>query len=984
GGGWSATITIPASASGSHIIGASGPTTTPAVTRLFTVTPAIAINRSGGAPGSSVTVNGAGFAANEMGITVTYDGAQVVSGISANAQGGWSTTMSVPSSTSGYHIIDAFGTATSASAVPDLSFTVTASISISRTSGPPGSSATITGSSFGANETGITVTYDGTAVSSGLSANSQGNWSTTLAIPASASGSHTIDVYGNTTSASSISDLSFTVTPSIAVNRTGGAPGTSVTVTGSGFAANETGITVTYDGSQVGSSVSANPQGGWSTTFSVPTSAAGSHTIDASGSTTPSTTVPDLGFGVTPTITINRTTGVAGTSVTVTGSSFGVNETGISVTYDGTPIGSGISANFQGAWTATVVVPASASGSHNIDAQGILTSASSVPDVAFTVAPSISLGRTSGTPGITINVTGSSFSAGETGITVTYEGSAVASGITASPQGGWTTAVVVPPSAGGSHTVDAYGSTTSASAVPDAVFTITSIMSVNPALGNVGSTVQVSGSGFGTKSPVRFLYDDREIATEGVTTDASGSFSKSITIPKSKAGAHTVKAVVGQSESEATFTMESTPPAIPRPLSPEDSARVGFLGGATPTFKWSSVTDPSGVTFVLQLDKTPDFVQQPILEKRDLLGASCTLTAAEALPFGQYYWRMKAIDGASNESEWTQPQLLKSGLMSISTLVVVIMAALAAAALLYFLLARTRARRREAVGIPEPGIPQTVTGQWRLVDEEETAPKRRALPLRLSLPQPAKQAKTLNTEQVARLKVIADFAQSLPLAEPCYTADWLTDLLESSAGSESSATVQKQLLKGDLQANYEPAWMRHPTYQEMLYLLQGQPILGELQAFIDGVSRSASEASSLLRDIYHEASAGMPQNVQDESAWAFVGAVYSDAISWFLGKSLRDPSERDYAVARGGSTDERPAEFWLHGGDATCFAGPIAHASSEEEALKLRALHLKLRRTYRASDRARSIVAALAQLDVQRSKLLSVFSQFGNFGVKGS
>jgi hypothetical protein len=52
-------------------------------------------------------------------------------------------------------------------------------------------------------------------------------------------------------------------------------------------------------------------------------------------------------------------------------------------------------------------------------------------------------------------------------------------------------------------------------------------------------------------------------------------------------------------------------------------------------------------------------------------------------------------------------------------------------------------------------------------------------------------------------------------------------------------------------------------------------------------------------------------------------------------------------------------------------------ASSEEEALQLRSLHLKLRRAYRDNNKAREVASMLTQLEVQRSRLLSFFSQFG-------
>ena len=106
----------------------------------------------------------------------------------------------------------------------------------------------------------------------------------------------------------------------------------------------------------------------------------------------------------------------------------------------------------------------------------------------------------------------------------------------------------------------------------------------------------------------------------------------------------------------------------------------------------------------------------------------------------------------------------------------VVLAAIAAG--VYFLWPRLRPRKRETViGVPEVVMPsQAVQGQWRTVDNGGQAQigDDRPMPLRLALPQPTKAAKTLSTEDQARLKVVMDFAQSLPLVEPDYTVNWLT------------------------------------------------------------------------------------------------------------------------------------------------------------------------------------------------------------------
>jgi hypothetical protein len=932
----------------------------------------ITITPASGPSGTPVTVYGYGFTSGES-ANITFDGTTVASGISVGS-GTWSYTITIPTAATGSHTIGAVGSISGS--VTGVTFTVMSStITLSKTSGSPGTSVTVTGSGFRASDT-VAVTFDGTTVKSGIPADSLGNWSTTITIPAATAGSHIIGASGSTTG--SVSGVSFTVLGgALTLSRTSGPPGTSITISGTGFGASETGIAVTFDGTVVTSGITANGVGAWSGTFTVPASVAGPHTIGAYGSSTSADSITGVTFTVSPGLAINRTSGSPGSSVTITGSGFGASETGITVTFDGTTVTSGISASSLGNWNTTITIPAATAGSHTIGASGSITSAGSVTGISFMVSPALTLSRTSGPPSSSVTVTGSGFSASETDITVTFDGTPVTSAISASPSGSWSGTFTVPASAAGSHSIKAYGSVTSASSVGGISFKITPTISISPAYGYVGATVKITGFGFAASSSLTFTYDDKDIPAEGITTDATGSFVKSFTVPKSEAGNHTISVADWQNNNaKASFTMDSTPPPVPGLLSPGDGARAGIVGGVTPTFKWSSVTDPSGVTYTLQVDISPDF-SQPILEKTGITGNRYTLTAAEALPRGEYYWRVKAIDGASNESAWSQPWLLKAGLMELWTLVLIIaLAAVAVGVLVYFALIRPRARRREAIAVPTAEMPQVVTGQWRTIESEE-ATRERQLPYRLALPGPVKGAKTLSTEDQARLKVVTDFAQSLPLVEPSYTVDWLVDLIESGTGIQMSTPVYEQLFKGELQVRYEPPWVRHPAYQDLTSLLRGQSVLQELNTFIDGVDHCAAEVISLLQQMYRDAITEVPPDFLERGGWGFISAVYADAMSWFIGKSLRDPSERDYIIRPRGGPEEEGEERWLCGEETTSFAGQLLLAPNEKDALKFQALHLRLRRTWRNNSQARQIAAILTQLEIQRSRLLNVFRQFG-------
>jgi hypothetical protein len=107
-----------------------------------------------------------------------------------------------------------------------------------------------------------------------------------------------------------------------------------------------------------------------------------------------------------------------------------------------------------------------------------------------------------------------------------------------------------------------------------------------------------------------------------------------------------------------TLSVESTPPPTPRLISPEAGSEFGSIGKTTVDFEWFEVDDPSGVYYVLEISPSANFAGV-VIHKSGLTTPRYTLTDKEALANGDYYWRVKAVDNAENESEWTDGQLFK-------------------------------------------------------------------------------------------------------------------------------------------------------------------------------------------------------------------------------------------------------------------------------------------------------------------------------------
>jgi hypothetical protein len=163
-----------------------------------------------------------------------------------------------------------------------------------------------------------------------------------------------------------------TPTASISLNPTSGQVGTSVTITGVNFLANSA-ITIRYDGNIVSttpSTTTSNTAGGFSTSFSVPSSTSGTHPVSATDGTRTATstftvTTPTLSSSTTISSATNPS--VTGQPVTfsaaVTGS--GGTPTGTVTFYDGsTVIGTG---TLSGG-TATLTVSSLSVGNHSITA----------------------------------------------------------------------------------------------------------------------------------------------------------------------------------------------------------------------------------------------------------------------------------------------------------------------------------------------------------------------------------------------------------------------------------------------------------------------------------------------------------------------------------------------------------------------------------------------------------------------------------------
>ena len=172
------------------------------LTGTATIVPYItSLSPTSGSVGTSVTITGANFGATQGTSTVTFNG-------TAATPTSWSaTSIAVPvptGATTGNVVVTVGGTASNG-----VSFTVSAAgppniTSLSPTSGPVGTSVTITGTNFGATQGSSTVTFNGTAAT-------PTSWSATsiaVTVPAGATTGNVVVTVGGVAS----NGMTFTVT----------------------------------------------------------------------------------------------------------------------------------------------------------------------------------------------------------------------------------------------------------------------------------------------------------------------------------------------------------------------------------------------------------------------------------------------------------------------------------------------------------------------------------------------------------------------------------------------------------------------------------------------------------------------------------------------------------------------------------------------------------------------------------------------------
>ena len=513
----SITTAVPTTATtGNVVVTVGGQVSNPMAFTVVSVPAISSLNPDKGPEGTSVTIAGGNFGDPQGTSTVTFNG------VSATAAS-WSDTSitaAVPAgATTGGVVVTVGGEASDGA-----EFTVTPTIgALSPDSGPVGTSVEITGTSFGATQGTSTVTFNGTSATPA----SWSDTSITAAVPAGATTGDVVVTVGGEAS----DGVEFTVTPTIgALSPDSGPEGTSVEITGTSFGATQGTSTVTFNGT------SATPAS-WSDTSITAAVPAGATTGDVVV-TVGGEASDGVEFTVTPAIgSLSPDSGPEGTSVEITGTSFGATQGTSTIAFNGT-------AATATSWSDTSITAAVPAGATTGDV--VVTVGGEASDgVEFTVTPAIgSLSPDSGPEGTSVDISGTSFGASQGTSTVSFNGTAATAtswsdtSITVAVPAGATTGDVV-------VTVDSQASN-------GASFTVTpAISSLSPDTGPVQTTVDISGTSFGASQGTGTVTFNGVVATASSWDDTSIT----VTVPSGATTGPVVVTVDGEASNGVTFTV---------------------------------------------------------------------------------------------------------------------------------------------------------------------------------------------------------------------------------------------------------------------------------------------------------------------------------------------------------------------------------------------------------------------------------------------
>ena len=435
-----------------------------------------------------------------------------------------------------------------------------------------------------------------------------------------------------------------------------GSPGTELSISGQEFGALEE-IIVKYDEVAIPifqGDTSTDGSGFFQNTrILIPPSAAGVHAVTVIGKT--SSHQAGRTFTVTPALNIQPSPGAATSTITVSGTGFGAGSN-MNVTFNNQSVFSGTT-DGNGSFVKSFQAGTFTEGSYIVNATD--TSGNTAQLSYDILDASVTLEPSAGSPGWEVMVSGAGFRPDKT-ITIRFEDqSSNDMSVKSDDDGNFSTFFTVPWSTVGSWEVDVSDGHTTKTMV----FEVNTSGLIDPITnesfpGYAGAGIGIAGQGFIAGRTVTVTFSGTQVATG--TVESNGTFNIPFYAPSASGGPHIIEATDGTNVIRYSFVMENTPPPKTRTLLPES----GTKADAEAFFDWEDVTDDSGVTYTLQIATDAGFsyiaLEQKGIEVSEYLVPTQNKLVA-VTPEAPYYWRVRAVDKAFNEGEWSDPATFHVG-----------------------------------------------------------------------------------------------------------------------------------------------------------------------------------------------------------------------------------------------------------------------------------------------------------------------------------
>lgn len=467
---------------------------------------------------------------------------------------------------------------------------------------------------------------------------------------------------------------------SITINPATGTIGSKIALTGEGFIGKF--ASIYWDEKKIIQNIPIK-QGQINYTFEIPSAPKGTHTIKVTDDSNWSSITASSNFVVIPSIMMEPPWGKPMNSITILGTGFAPNETGIKTFFEGKPLSSTpITVDKTGSWYSMFQVPDLPKGEYKLSASGDATQPGEVPHIIFTIAPFCKATPLSGPVGTRVTISGVGFRPGEDGITFTWDGPIIDTNFVARPNGSFSYDIVVPPSTKGRHIIGIYGSSfTPKGIVPDIEFEVTSSITLTPSDLINSRDIRVDGTGYNAGELVSISYDNTNTG-KSTTTDARGSFSVVIQSLNTPGKNHIIVATGNKGAvAQATYVSPVVAPAAPTLLNPGPGNKIQTfnsvadvissifksIGGIFDSFtgsqqkindsvltlmRWDVNGDKTGLKYTLQISKNEDF-SAVVLLKENITATTFQLNKSNLPLTGTYYWRVKAFNEAGLSSPWS-------------------------------------------------------------------------------------------------------------------------------------------------------------------------------------------------------------------------------------------------------------------------------------------------------------------------------------------